>query len=143
MTTTVLWVRLLGNFMAAINFGAIALALIVFLQRKDIGHRTLLRMIVVFSLMSMGDNLFGAWSAFHHHRQAFASIRLGTAMYGTMCVVYFMATNRDLIRTLRVSEMFDRLRRDNIADREQARQQMVYSSKVQLERSEALLARRT
>lgn len=141
MPQTILLMRLFENVLTAINFGVIALALTAFLQRRDVGHRTLLRMVIVFCAMVTGDNLFGAWSIFHRHREAFVLIRFGTAVYGSMCVTYFIVVNRDLVRTLRVSELWDRLRKDRLKDKEQARTQMIFASQQTRIQSEAILAR--
>lgn len=140
-TPSVVWIRLFASVLTAINFGVIALSLIAFLQRKDIGHRTLLRMVSVFCIMVCGDNVFGAWHIFHHHGEVFAMMRFGTAIYGSICLTYFLVVNRDLLRTFQISEMWDRLRRDHIADKEQARMQMVFISEQTRIRSEGIMAR--
>lgn len=135
-------VRIFANILTAINFGVIAVALIVFLRRQDIGHRPLLRMIVVFCLMITGDHVLGLyWNLTRAHTETFALLRLGTAVYGSMCVTYFTVTNRDLLRTLRISEFWDRARKGTLAEREQARQQIVYASRQTRVQSEAILAR--
>lgn len=141
MTPTVVWIRLFGSVLNAINFGVIGLALILFLNRNDIGHRSLIRMVIVFCAMVCGDNIFGAWNVYHHHRETFAMIRLGTAMYGAVCVTYFMATNRDVLRTLRISELWDRMRKEKVTDGEQGRLNMIYASEQTRSRSEAIMAR--
>lgn len=141
MPDSIMLVRIFSHVLTAINFGVIGLSLILFLQRTDVGHRTLLRMIIVFCTMVTGDSLFGIWNVFHNHREAFAMMRLGTAMYGSICVTYFMIVNRDLIRTLRISELWDRLRKNRIASREQARMQIMFVSKQTREQSEAMLVR--
>lgn len=141
MTPTLVWMRLFASVLTAVNFGVISLALILFLNRNDIGHRALIRMVIIFCSMVCGDNIFGAWNVYHHHREAFAFIRFGTSMFGTMVVVYFMIVNRDVVRTLRISELWDRLRRDRLADGEQARLNMVYTSEQTRYRSESILAR--
>lgn len=139
--TTLVWIRIFASLLNSLNFGVIALALVIFLNRKDIGHRTLIRMVIYFCAMVSGDNLFGAWHVYHGHSEAFAFMRLGTAMFGSAVVAYFMIVNRDVIRTLRISEFWDRLRKDKISDGEQARVLMVYNSEQTRGRSEAILAR--
>lgn len=138
---TINWIRLFGSVLTAINFAALALALIFFLRRHDIGHRTLLRLVILFCCMVASDNIFAAWNIYHHHREWYAMMRLGTAMYGSMCFTYFMVVNRDLIRTLRISELWDRLRKDKLDDRAQAREQMIYASFQTRAISEGVLAR--
>lgn len=62
-------------------------------------------------------------------------------MYGSICITYFMVANRDVLRTLRISELWDRLRKDQAAEKEQARQQMIYLSQQTRAQSEGILAR--
>jgi hypothetical protein len=132
-------IKVLSHFLTAINFGVIALALMVLLKRSDIGHRTLIRLIIVFNIMVSGDSVFGAWNQFHRHSNAFAMMRFGTAVFGTCCVIYFLVSNADVVRTLRISELWDRLRKDKVTDSEQARMQMTYASEQTLQRSQDLV----
>lgn len=143
LSPSVVQLRLLNYLMTAFNFGVIAISLFIFVIRKDIGHKTLLRMGIIFCTMISGDSCFGAWNLYHRMVSTMAMMRFGTAIFGTACVTYFIVTNRDILRTLKISELWDRLRKDKVADSEQARMQMSFISRETLLRSEALLMSRT
>lgn len=143
LNPSIVQLRLMNYLMTAFNFGTIAVALLVFVNRKDIGHKTLIRMAIIFCSMIAGDSAFGAWNLYHRHVSTMAMMRFGTAVFGTACVTYFLVTNRDILRTLRISELWDRLKKDKIADGEQARMQIDFLGKETLLRSEALLMART
>jgi hypothetical protein len=140
MTDTLQWIRVFTHLLVAINFGLVALALMVFMRRHDIGHRTLIRLGIVFNMLVCGDSIFGAWILhYHRHSNAYAMMRFGTAVFGTAVVVYFITTNQDLIRTLRISEFVDRARKDKVADQEQMRSNLTYVSQETLKRSQAMI----
>lgn len=139
MTDNLQWVKVFTHLLTAINFGIVSLALMIFLRRHDIGHRQLLRLGVVFNALVCGDSIFGVWNQYHRHSNPYAMMRFGTAVFGTMVVVYFIVTNRDIIQTLRISELWDRLKKDAIADADQARVQLTFASQVTLKRSQEMV----
>jgi hypothetical protein len=139
MTDNLQWVKVFTHFLTAINFGLVALALMVLLRRHDIGHRTLIRLGVVFNALICGDSVFGVWNQYHRHSNPYAMMRFGTAIFGTMVVVYFFVTNQDIIRTLRISELWNRLRSDELSDSDQARLQLTYASQATLKRSQEMV----
>lgn len=139
MTPTVVWINIFGNALTAMSFLVIAITLIMFLYRRDIGHRMLIRLTIIFASVRSIVAIATLWDLSHHFTMATSILRALCALIGFVCVVYFIITNSDVLQTLRTSEMWDRLRKDREADREQARQQMTYLSGETRKRSEAML----
>lgn len=139
MKPTIVWVNIFGNSLTAVSFLVIAVTLIVFLFRRDIGHRLLIRLTIMFSVVRCIISLATIWDLTHRFTLATALIRSFGALVGLVLVLYFVIVNTDIINTLSISEYFDRLRKDADSDKEQARQQMVYLSGETRRRSEAIL----
>lgn len=142
MVNTLQWVKVFAHLLTAINFAVIAIALIVFLNRHDIGHRTLIRLSIIFNTMVSGDAVFAAWNQYHRHSGTLAMMRFGTAVFGTACVVYFVVANRDIIQTLRISELWSSAQKDRITDSEQVRLNMAYASEQTLRKSQEMVMAR-
>lgn len=142
MTPTMAGVNIFSNVLTAVNFMVVAVALIMFMRRTDIGHRTLIRLIIIFATARSVVGWSTAWDLSHGFTMHTAILRAACAIIGAVCVVYFVASSHDVVKTFQTSETADRLRKNAETDKEQARQQMTYLSASTRRRSEALLMQR-
>lgn len=141
MNAPVIFMRAVGNVLTALDFTILSVTLVVLLQRTDIGHRTMLRMLLIYSMMHSVSSFVGVFSVYQHLTMFSVTMRFITALILTASVVYIVVKNWDVIRTLQVSEYVDRLRKDKAADNEQARLNMTSASWRTRMASEALVRR--
>lgn len=137
------WLNVFGNMMGALNFSAIAVVLLNFLRCKDIGHRKLLWLNCMFSIVQALKGFSTVWDLAHHvHTMHSAMFRFGCSVVQSILVVYFLAVIADVLVTLRRSEHINRLEGERAIDTQQGGINLSFLSAQTKNASEALLMRR-
>jgi hypothetical protein len=137
------WLNVFANVMSATNFAALAVVLLTFLQRTDVGHKKLMWLNFIFSVSQTVKALSNAWDLYHgKHTLHSAILHFTCSMVESVCVVYFLVTIMDILLTLRRSEHLNQQEKDKATDIEQGGTNLSYLSARAKGESEALLVRR-
>lgn len=116
-----LWFRVLANLMSGAAFFLMGMTAALLAWRRDIGHRALL----VLSVLFFGDrsitNLLAAWDLIAGGTRLAFWTHLVSGFLALIYATWIFVSRHDILTTLLTTEEADRRRKDLSRDAEQAR----------------------
>lgn len=141
IVNNVLWVRIFDVLGSGLAYSTMAIVLAGFLRFRDVGHRTLIMLTVIFFGLRAMSSFISAWDLYTGVEMIAVGLRTVTAIYGGFYALAFIAAKDDLLITLRTTEEQDLRRKDLLRDVEQIKLNLNYIGELNLTESRDLVLR--